>query len=496
MSEKEQEIHQSYLQTLHLKRLQPSTIESYQRSFAKFILDNRGKDLTQLRYHDLYEYIKVKSKYYSENSFRHLVAAIKFYYENTLGRDKLYFNLKAPTVVEFKMVHILFNLIETVIDTIQPVADRMLLFLYFHGNFDFEEIIKMPYAMDDLFSSAYRLPGESPKSIRYFEALYEEFIKQYKPRIYLWEDQLGKEYSKEKIEDKFYRIMQRYKLEDLYKANYRYILDCSDYSDSTKEGYLSSFMQFIKYFNYKHPVLLNNEDIRNYILLHRGSSNSKQDSIVSAFKFFYERVHQFELSSGYVLRPRRKKFLADYFSNEEIAAMLAVTSNPKHKLLISLGYGAGLRRGELKKLRISDINLKKNVVFVRNAKGGKDRYTLFPQFLHGLLKKYLAEQAPKTYLFEGLQKGTQYSTTSMSNVLKKAAVSAGIQRRVHLHMLRHSFATHLLEQGHDIRYVQELLGHNNIATTQIYTHIVNNALVTVVSPFDNLVNSARQRSGP
>ncbi len=491
LNSKEKIIYQYYIQSLQLKRYSPSTIEAYSRCFSVFIFENRGKDLTLLTYQELFNYLKEKSAKSSEINFRHMVASIKFYYESILERDKLFFNIKKQESVDFKMVHVPLLVMENILVNIKPVADRMLLFLYFHGNFDFNEIIKLPCIKEELFCRSYRLPGESAKSQNFFKALHKEFTEKFNPRLYLWEDNLKVAYTKEKLEEKLYRIMQHYKLASLYKANYKYILDCSEFSSSTKKVYLSSFMKFIEHFEYKHPALLDNDDIRNYLLLHRASSGSKQDSIINAFKFFFERVHKYEISSRNILRPRKKKFLPDYFSEDELAAIIGCISNKKHKFLISLAYATGLRRNELRELRISDIDLKKDVVWVKDGKGGKDRYTLFASWLHKLFKEYLAEYQPQTYVFESTQKGVRYSTSSMGNILKNAAKSAGIHRRVYLHMLRHSFATHLLEDGKDVRYVQELLGHASIVTTQRYTHIVNDALKTVVSPFDNLVNKMK-----
>jgi site-specific recombinase XerD len=224
------------------------------------------------------------------------------------------------------------------------------------------------------------------------------------------------------------------------------------------------------------------------MILHREKSTSHQDNLVNSFKFFFERVHNQTLSDKYVMRPRRGFHLPDYFNKEEIMAMLNSTENLKHKLVIAIGYTAGLRRQEIQNLRLADIDLKNNRIFIKDSKGKKDRYTLFSKHLHNILKTYLEKERPKVFLFEGTKPGIKYSTTSMAKVLKKMAKAAGIQRKVHLHMLRHSFATHLLEDGKDIRYVQELLGHRSIKTTERYTHIISDALLTVTSPFDRLVS--------
>ncbi len=495
LNEEEKLIYQYYTQSLQLKRYSPSTIEAYSRCFSEFVFNNRGKDITSLTYQDLYTYLKEKSTKYSETTFRHIVSSIKFYYESILGRETLFFNIKKQVAVEFKMVHVPFLVMENLLESIKPVADRMLLFLYFHGNFDFKEIANLSCIEDELFSRSNRLPGESTKSLNYFKTLYKEFTEEYSPRLYLWEDKQNVAYTKDKLEEKLYRIMQHYKLVSLYKSNYRYILDCTNFSATTKAVYLSAFMQFVNYFKCKHPVFLDNDDVRNYLLLHRTSSRSKQTNIINAIKFFFERVHQYDISSKNIISSSKKKSLPDYFSEGEKIAILSAISNTKHKFLIYLVYCSGLRRNELRELKLSDIDLKRSVVHVKDVKGGKDRYSLFPTSLHKLYKEYLAEYQPETYVFESTQKGVKYSTSSMEYVIKSAAKRAGIHRRVYLHMLRHSFASQLLEQGKYIRYVQELMGHYSSVTTQRYTYLVNAALTTVESPFDHLVNKQRKKKG-
>jgi site-specific recombinase XerD len=257
-------------------------------------------------------------------------------------------------------------------------------------------------------------------------------------------------------------------------------------------------MKFLRYYDYKHPAFISNEDIRDYLVLHRDKSESHQDNVINAFKFFFEKVHNTEISDQNFIRPRKGFYLPDYFTQEELASMINYLSNVKHKLLISIGYCGGLRRSELQNLRLEDIDVKKNRLFIRRAKGRKDRYTVLSNNIKGILADYFKEYHPKVYLFESNKPGIKYSTTSMANVLKNTAKAVGIQRRVHLHMLRHSFATHLLEDGKDITYVQQLLGHADIKTTQKYTHIVNDAIETVTSPLERLqidLKYSKTRSG-
>jgi site-specific recombinase XerD len=231
--------------------------------------------------------------------------------------------------------------------------------------------------------------------------------------------------------------------------------------------------------------------------MQRAKSSSHQNLAINAIKFFFGRGYNKRIEDRYILRPRKEHYLPDYFSKEEISAIINQLDNIKHRLLIILGYSAGLRRSEIQNLKPGDIDTRKNLVFIRNAKGKKDRYSVIPYGIKELLGRYLAEYKPRQYLFESNKPGEKYSFSSMTQILKRAAKSAGIQRRVHLHMLRHSFATHLLEEGHDIRYVQEFLGHTTIKTTERYTHIVNDATRNIKSPFDNLgINDKNFKQGP
>ena len=151
--------------------------------------------------------------------------------------------------------------------------------------------------------------------------------------------------------------------------------------------------------------------------------------------------------------------------------------------MLSLLYSAGLRRSELLHLKISDIDSKRMVIRVKNGKGRKDRYTLLSETLLIDLRSYFLQYRPKTWLFEG-EKGDQYSGSSVLKIVKKAACKAKIRKKVVPHMLRHSFATHLLESGTDIRYIQKLLGHSSTRTTEIYTHVATNILSKIKNPLD------------
>jgi integrase/recombinase XerD len=173
-------------------------------------------------------------------------------------------------------------------------------------------------------------------------------------------------------------------------------------------------------------------------------------------------------------------------SKEEVKKILDAHSNLKHKAMLSMIYSCGLRRSELLNLKFSDIDSKRNIVIIRQSKGKKDRITPLSAKILDLLRRYYKEYSPKTYLFEGQEKNTQYSARSLEEVLKKSVKLASINKPVTLHWLRHSYATHLLESGTDLRYIQELLGHNSSKTTEIYTHVSTKNIPQIKSPFDDL----------
>ncbi|MBW6498439.1 MAG: tyrosine-type recombinase/integrase [Bacteroidales bacterium] len=161
-------------------------------------------------------------------------------------------------------------------------------------------------------------------------------------------------------------------------------------------------------------------------------------------------------------------------------------ANIKHRAMLSLIYACGLRRSELLNLKPADVDSKRKLLIIRQAKGRKDRVAGLPESIIEMLREYYKEEKPKVWLFEGQEKGERYSATSLQKVLQNSVSKAGIKKPVSLHWLRHSFATHLLESGTDLRYIQELLGHKSSKTTEIYTHVSTKSLEKIKSPFDDL----------
>jgi len=215
-----------------------------------------------------------------------------------------------------------------------------------------------------------------------------------------------------------------------------------------------------------------------------GKSISYQNQCINGIKkyFLFKGIDVGVLD---LTRPKKEKKLPVVLSKEEIRSIIAVTHNLKHRTLLSLIYSGGLRVGEAINLKVNAIDSERMLIHIKGAKGKKDRYTLLSHSFLDTLRAYYKQYKPKTYLFEG-QMGQKYSTSSAQQILKKAVDACGIEKKVTLHSLRHSFATHLLESGTDIRYIQELLGHQSPKTTMIYTHVTENSIKNISNPFDDL----------
>lgn len=260
------------------------------------------------------------------------------------------------------------------------------------------------------------------------------------------------------------------------------------YSSSTLKTYRNEFGIFLNYLKEIPAESCTVEDIRNYILYCINElklSEATVHSRINAIKFYYEQVLRRE---GFLLeipRPKKPLKLPKVIAPADIKKLFEATPNIKHNTMLKLCYGLGLRVSEIVSLKITDIDSKSMQVFIERAKGKKDRYVNLPESILGQLRTYFIEYKPKLYLFEG-QYGGQYSSRSAQQVFKNAMQKSKINKTVGIHSLRHSFATHLLEQGTDIRFIQELLGHNDIKTTLIYTQVNDKSLRKIISPLDHL----------
>jgi len=246
---------------------------------------------------------------------------------------------------------------------------------------------------------------------------------------------------------------------------------------------------FLKYYHNKPIEQITNEDViafnNDYILKNKLSS-SFQNQVVNAVKLFYRQIQGATINVELVHRPKREKLLPNVLSKEEIKQILNAPTNVKHKTMLSLIYACGLRRSELLNLKPNDIDSNRGVINIRQSKGKKDRIAPLSEKILVMLREYYKGFKPTTWLFEGQEIGNPYSEKSLESVLKQALAKCKITKPVSLHWLRHSYATHLLENGTDLRFIQEILGHKSSKTTEIYTHVSTKSLQKIKSPFDDL----------
>lgn len=258
-------------------------------------------------------------------------------------------------------------------------------------------------------------------------------------------------------------------------------MEIKKYANSTVRNYVKCFEAFINQYKNEDLLALNENDIRNYLqkLVQENRSNSYINQAINAIKFYYEIVLGMPNRFYTIERPRKEYKLPKVLSKEEIKALINNTNNIKHRCIVSLLYTSGLRRSELLNLKLNDIDSKRMLIKIKQAKNNKDRLTVLSESVLDDLRIYYKAYKPKKYLFEGLDPGTKYSPSSILKIVYRAGQKAGIKETVSPHMLRHSFATHLLENGTDLRHIQILLGHNSTKTTEIYTHVATNTFMNI-----------------
>lgn len=258
-------------------------------------------------------------------------------------------------------------------------------------------------------------------------------------------------------------------------------LELKKYSISTVKNYVKCFEAFINHYKDEDLIALNENDIRNYLqkLVQEKRSTSYINQAINAIKFYYEVVLGMPNRFYDIERPRKEYKLPKVLSKKEAIAIIDNTNNIKHRCIVSLLYSSGLRRSELLNLKVNDIDSNRMLIKIKQAKNNKDRLTILSQSVLDDLRIYYQAYKPKIYLFEGPEPGKKYSPSSVLKIVYRAGIKAGIKEKVSPHMLRHSFATHLLENGTDLRHIQILLGHNSTKTTEIYTHVATNTFMNV-----------------
>jgi integrase/recombinase XerD len=349
-------------------------------------------------------------------------------------------------------------------------------------KFEFREhrnqnVILCKFNYDPNFIQLFKKDFPSAKWSRTLKSWYIPNNTLYRNRLNIPNPEIGDQY-----------LNQFFSVNQVEFIKFRNALAQKAFSQNTLKVYLNEFAQLLITLK-KHPVYeLNTERLNAYFLYcikKLGHSENQVYSRMNAIKAYFKLVLNKEQVFDQVIRPKARKPLPTVLSKEEIKKIIASTNNTKHLLLLKMAYGMGLRVSELIELMVKNIDQNRKIVHIVCSKGKKDRYVNLPISIIPLLNDYLKEYQPVNYLFEG-QFQEKYTTRSAQAVFKNAMKKAGIQKTVGIHGLRHSYATHLLEAGTDMVFIQKLLGHSNIKTTEIYAKVSTRLLSKVQSPLDEL----------
>lgn len=262
-----------------------------------------------------------------------------------------------------------------------------------------------------------------------------------------------------------------------------------NYSPKTIKAYGSCVRRLEERVRPRQLKDLSSEELRRYLLdlvEGRGMTAAYVNQVINALRFLYVELYRKPLVLGEIPRPRKERALPTVLGPQEVKRILEGAGNLKHRCLLTLIYSAGLRVGEAIRLELADIDPERMMIHIRGGKGKKDRYSVLSPVAWRLLEDYRRRHDPRRFVFEGREPGHPYSVRSAQKIFEDAVRTAGVRKRVSIHSLRHAFATHLLEQGTDLRFIQELLGHSSSKTTEIYTHVSRRELGRIRSPLDGL----------
>jgi len=276
-------------------------------------------------------------------------------------------------------------------------------------------------------------------------------------------------------------------------------LRLANYSHQTSKAYRSCLRIFARHVCPKPLRDATNADIRSFLLHlmeHREYAAASINQMINALRYLYVELYRRPMVLGEIPRPKKEKKLPNVLSQSEVKRIFEAVKNVKHRALLMVTYAGGLRLKEVVSLRFEDLDSDRNMTHIRGAKGRKDRYTLLGVAALEVLREYWKAYKPRNWLFEGNTAGKQLSKKTAEEVFAQAVQRAKIQKHVTFHSLRHSFATHLLEAGVDIRYIQELLGHSSTRTTEIYTHVSQLKVAQIRSPLDQISKVNHEENNP
>lgn len=280
------------------------------------------------------------------------------------------------------------------------------------------------------------------------------------------------------------------KMEEALNKNHQKMI-LKGFSPATVRTYQAALKRFFSFFDQQDYQTLTKDQIEGFIyhlIQNYKISGQQQNTYINAIKCYYEHTLGMPREYYEITRPKKSKNLPNVLSIEEVAAILEQPKNIKHRAILYVIYSAGLRVSEVVRLRIKDIRSDDGYIFIKDSKGKRDRHTVLSPYVLQLLRDYYRVYRPSYWLFEG-QDGGQYAVRSIQNIYRAAVKATGINPWSTPHTLRHSFATHLMQKGVNIRYIQSALGHSNIKTTEIYTSILEISCKTLTSPLDSLYES-------
>jgi len=289
--------------------------------------------------------------------------------------------------------------------------------------------------------------------------------------------------------------VKQVKFESVYPVNEHVLpaleqrLKLKGYSPSTIRTYLNEVGIFIRTIKHHKADDFTTQRIKDYLQYCLEKLNLTENTLhsrMNALKFYYEQVLKRSKFFWDIPRPKKGMQLPKVLSKEEMIRLLKAIENVKHKTMIMLGYACGLRVSEITGLELKDMDEDRRLLHIRRAKGKKDRVVSLSPVMLVMLREYKLQYATEKYLFEGQTPGTLYSTRSLESIIAAAKEKAGIKKAGSMHMLRHSFATHLLDKGTDVVFIQKLLGHNDIKTTLRYLHVTNKDMLNILSPIEDI----------
>ena len=266
-------------------------------------------------------------------------------------------------------------------------------------------------------------------------------------------------------------------------------LKLKGFTQNTIKSYKNHLYAYLKYCVLQKLMYSESASIRDYVyfcLETKKTSHSFANQGINSIKNFL-KMKGIGFGDFLIERPTKEHTLPKVLSGEEVLRILKAHQNLKHSLMLNITYSAGLRVGEVSRLKLQDIDFERKSIRITQGKGRKDRISLLSENVAVMLKVYIEEYMPRVWLFEGQEPGKSISERTVQAVFQQAMEKAGVKRDVGIHSLRHSFATHLLENGTDIRYIQELLGHKSSKTTEIYTHVSNASMLKITNPLDRLI---------